>query len=61
MDKIELYNEMNSHIPLSHEEFIAAISSLEAKGLIETDSKECFIPRGCTVEITAPYFKTEVN
>lgn len=49
MNKNELYNSVNelrsrkSEPPLTIEEFIATLSSLEAKGAIETSIDECWV------------------
>lgn len=58
MDKLELYNEINNQLrrksqpPISQEEFIVAISSLEVKGLIETDANQCFLPSGVEIMVS---------
>lgn len=49
MDKNDIYNQVNDKRnrgnlpPISKEEFVAALSSLEAKGVIMTLDNECWV------------------
>jgi len=58
MFKSDLYDQINEArqrknlAPISREEFVAALSSLEAKGLIASLGEECWImPPDTVVEI----------
>ena len=58
MDKTELYVKVNEKRrqlgikPMTREEFVEAISTLEATGYMTTDGNECYAIRKYTTEVT---------